>query len=123
MTKTRIIIYQDFKGTAPLLEWLDNIPKKARIKCIEKIDRLANYGHTLRRPDCDFLTNGIYELRARAGKVNYRIFYAFAGKQIVLLSHGSTKEKKVERKEIERAIRNLASYRQNPNGCTHKGAY
>ena len=73
MTKTRIIIYQDFKGTAPLLEWLDGIPKKAMIKCVEKIDRLANYGHTLRRPDCDYLTDGIYELRARAGNVNYRI--------------------------------------------------
>lgn len=123
MAKTKIIIYQDFEGTIPLLEWLDSIPKKARIKCIEKIERLANYGHTLRRPDCDYLADGIYELRARAGNVNYRIFYAFAGKQIVLLSHGGTKEKKVERKEIKRAKKNLANYRQNPNGHTCKGAY
>ena len=32
MTKTRIIIYQDFKGVVPLLEWLDGVSKKARIK-------------------------------------------------------------------------------------------
>jgi len=83
MTETEIIVYQDSRGNVPLLRWMVNLPKRDRAKCIEKIERLASYGHMLRRPDCDYLSDGIYELRARAGNVNYRIFYAFAGKRIV----------------------------------------
>jgi phage-related protein len=123
MTKTRIIIYQDLRGNVLLLDWLGGLPKRDRAKCVEKIERLANYGHMLRRPDCDYLADGVYELRARAGNVNYRMLYAFVGKQIILLSHGCTKEDKLDRKEIDRAIINLASYRQNPDRHAYKGAY
>jgi putative component of toxin-antitoxin plasmid stabilization module len=71
-------------------------------------------GFQLRRPNCDYLRDGIYELRAKHGTVNYRILYAFAGKNIALLSHGCTKEKTVPQIEIERAIRNFAQYNKNP---------
>ena len=121
MPKTDIRVYQDADGTAPLLDWLDSLPNKAKDKCGAVIGRLADFGNQLRRPDCDYLANGIYELRARAGNVNYRIFYSFAGKQIVLLSHGCTKEKKVPTEEIKRAIENLRNYKENPKTHTYKG--
>ena len=47
---------------------------------------LALFGHELRRPKADFLRDGIYELRAREGRANYRVLYFF---------HGSTPMKKV----------------------------
>jgi putative component of toxin-antitoxin plasmid stabilization module len=65
------------------------------------------------------LTDGIYELRARVGNVNYRILYSFTGRQIVLLSQGCTKEKKVPAKEINKAIENLQKYKQNPQAHTY----
>ncbi len=114
MPKTKIMIYQESEGIVPLLDWLDNLSKRAKVKCIEKIERLQTFGHELRRPDCDYLIEGIYELRARARNVNCRILYAFTGKDIVLLSHGFTKQKKVPKSEIERAVKNLYKYRRNP---------
>jgi len=121
MPKTKIIIYQESDETAPLLDWLDSLPDRAKDKCGAVIERLGDFGNQLRRPDCDYLSNGIYELRAKAGNVNYRVFYSFVGKQIVLLSHGCTKEKKVPKKEMNRAARNLAQYKQNPQKHTFNG--
>lgn len=120
MPKTDIRIYQDTDGTVPLLDWLDSLPDRAKDKCGAVIGRLADFGNQLRRPDCDYLSNGIYELRARAENVNYRVFYSFAGKNIVLLSHGCTKEKKVPKKEINRALRNLENYKNNPKAHTYR---
>jgi hypothetical protein len=34
-------------------------------------------GHELRRPEADFLRDGIYELRASLGGVHHRILYFF----------------------------------------------
>ena len=120
MPKADIRIYQETDGTVPLLDWLDDLSDKAKDKCVAVISRLADFGNQLRRPDCDYLKDGIYELRARVGNVNYRILYGFAGRQIVLLSHGCTKEKKVPAKEINRAIENLRKYKHNPAAHTYR---
>ncbi len=112
--KTRIVIFRDVKNNAPLIEWLKRQPIRARNKCIAKIERLSWMGHKLRRPDCDYLTEGIYELRARDGNVNYRILYGFVGRSVVLLSHGCTKEREIPKREINRAIRNLERFNKNP---------
>ena len=39
----------------------------------------------------DLLRNGIYELRAKVGTVNYRVLYFFCGSNVACLSHGLTK--------------------------------
>lgn len=113
--KIKMLIFKDEKGKAPLVEWLKKQPAKAKDKCIAKVARLGLMGHRLRRPDCDYLTEGIYELRARDGNVNYRILYSFVGQNIALLSHGCTKEKKISKKEINNAIKNMAIFRKNPD--------
>lgn len=115
MPQTELRAYRKDDGTIPLAGWLASLPDKARRNCIVKIDRLSQLGFELRRPECDYLQDGIYELRAKYGTVNYRVLYAFAGKNIVLLSHGCTKEKAVPQIEIERAIKNLAQYKTNPD--------
>jgi len=103
------------------LDWLDNLPAKVQDKCVALVERLAQTGHKLRRPYCDFLEQGIYELRARYGNVNYRILYAFVGKNIVLLSHGFLKERKVPKREIDRALRNLSKYIRDREAHTYSG--
>ena len=112
MPKATLIIYQEANGSVPLLDWLDKIPWKAKLKCLVKVERLAQAGHELRRPDCDYLEGGIRELRSKSGRINYRILYAFIPKtkNVVLLSHGCTKEKAVPVKEIERAKHNLEKF-------------
>ncbi|MEN6335036.1 MAG: type II toxin-antitoxin system RelE/ParE family toxin [Phycisphaerales bacterium] len=120
MPRTSVVIYRELDGSVPLLDWLDKTPEKVRTKCVTLIELLSERGFDLRRPFCDSLEDGVYELRARGGNVHYRILYGFVGKNIVLLSHGCSKEKEVPPKEIRRAVRNLENYRQNPDDHTHK---
>jgi phage-related protein len=121
MAKAEVVIYQEQEGQVPLLDWLDSLPPKVQDKCIVKVERLAECGHELKRPHCDYLENDIYELRARHGSVNYRILYAFVGRSIVLLSHGCTKEKRVPKTEINRAVSNRDRYVKDRKAHTYIG--
>jgi hypothetical protein len=40
MPKTKVVFYREADGTVPVLEWLDELPKPALVKCRVKIDRL-----------------------------------------------------------------------------------
>ncbi|MFN7925900.1 MAG: type II toxin-antitoxin system RelE/ParE family toxin [Bryobacteraceae bacterium] len=90
--------------SVPLLAWLDGLPAKVRAKCVSRLDRLAELGHELRRPEADYLTDGIYELRASYQGVHYRMLYFFGGQAVVVLSHGLTKLQEVPIREIKTAI-------------------
>ena len=82
----------------------DALPKKVQLKCTERVSRLAELGDEVRRPEADYLRDGIYELRASYQGVHYRLLYFFAGKAVAVLSHGITKEREVPDKEIDRAV-------------------
>ena len=84
------------------------------IGCVAAIERLAAIGHELRRPLADFLRDGIYELRMRKGRVNYRILYFFHGRHLAILGHALTKEDKVPRPDIERALRRKKAFEADP---------
>ena len=106
MPQTEIFFFREPKDeSVPLLEWLDRLPVKVKAKCTERIDRLGELGHELRRPEADFLRNGIYELRASYQGVHHRMLYFFAGKAVVVLSHGLTKEREVPPREIDQAVK------------------
>jgi len=105
LARAEVYFYEGEDGSLPLIQWLDEQPKKVQLKCIERISRLAEKGHQLHGPEGDYLRDGIYELRASHQGVHYRILYFFAGRGIVVLSHGITKEREIPSKEIDRAIR------------------
>jgi phage-related protein len=77
-------------------------------------------GHELRRPEADFLRDGIYELRATLQSVNYRVLYFFHGREAVILSHGLVKERAVPPLEIERAIMRKRRFEANPRLHTYR---
>jgi phage-related protein len=117
MPTTTIYFFRDEDGTVPFVDWLAELEKrnhKAFEKCLYMLDLLRQTGHELRRPHADLLRNGVYELRTRVGRVNYRILYGFVGKNLVLVSHGITKESSVPDAEIDRAIARLALYQRDP---------
>jgi hypothetical protein len=89
LARTEVYFYRDKDGSIPLLGWLDALPKKVQIKCTARISRLAELGFELQRPEADYLRDGIYELRASYQGVHYRVLYFFAGKAVVVLSHGT----------------------------------
>jgi len=119
MPEMKVVIFKESDDSVPLLDWMVTIPQKAREKCIVKIERLRMFGNELRKPDCDMLEDGIYELRARHSNVHYRILYAFCGKNAVLLSHGCTRVDKVSEKEIREAYDNLKKWMRNRTTYTY----
>ena len=81
------------------------------IRCLRKlwtnvgvrIERLRDLGHELRRPEADFLRDGIYELRVRLRTTNYRMLFMVG--IAAVLAHGLVKESEVPQRDIELAIR------------------
>lgn len=85
MPKTHVAFYQDADGRAPVVIWLQQLMEtneKAWANCRARIELLAQFGHELRRPAADYLRDGIYELRAKRGHVQYRILYFFHERQV-----------------------------------------
>jgi phage-related protein len=120
MPQTRLVFYQEEDGTVPILDWLDSLPERALDKCRVKLERLQALGHELRRPENDYLRDGIYELRVRLGTVNYRMLYFFHENTAAVVSHGLMKEQRVPPKEIDRAITAKQRFIRDPNRHTHQ---
>lgn len=119
MPKTKVVFYREDDGSVPILEWLDSLQPKALDKCTVRIERLAELGHELRRPEADFLRDGIHELRVGLQHVNYRILYFFHGNSAAVISHGLVKQDVVPPKEIDRAVGRKRKFEKNPQSHTY----
>lgn len=120
MPKVEVVFFQENEGKIPLLEWFDELPDKALAKCRARIERLKSLGHEIRRPEADYLRDGIYELRVGLNGINYRMLYFFYGNKAVVISHGVIKEKAVPLQEIDRAIKCKRKFEQAPDKHTYQ---
>ncbi len=114
MPRTKVVFYREADGSVPVLEWFDGLAAKAQDKCRVRIQRLAELGHELRRPEGDLLRDGIYELRVGLQHVNYRILYFFHGRVATILAHGLTKQDRVPAAAIETASLRKRRFEQDP---------
>lgn len=121
MPQTRVLFYREATGEVPVLNWLRELRRKdpeGYAKCVARVKLLAELGHRLRRPIADTLRDGIYELRARKRRVNYRLLYFFYGKHVAILAHALTKEAEVPDIDIERAIARKRAVENDPETHT-----
>lgn len=109
-----LIFYKEQDGAIPVLDWLHAIPKKAKEKGEFRLKRLAEKGNALRRPEADYLRDGIYELRWQLQNVHYRILYFFFGRESIVLGHGLTKEAEIPDKDVALTIHRRERFRTNP---------
>jgi phage-related protein len=117
MPETTVCFYCENHGGSPILEWFKELrrtDKRAFAACRARILLLRLMGHELRRPYADSLRDGIHELRARSGRVHYRLLYFFHGQDIAVVAHGLSKEGAVPEQEIERALERKRRYEQEP---------
>lgn len=121
MPKTEVIIYLEESGKAPFLEWFGRLLEKVQDKIFVRIERLREFGHELHRPEADYLHDDIYELRIRHQSVNYRILYFFHGRQLVVLSHGFSKQQsRVPDSEMKLAVLRRKRFTESPNRHTYR---
>ena len=105
-----------------MLAWFQELRgenAKAWANCRAKIMLLSQFGHELRRPATDYLRDGIHELRAKQGRVQYRILYFFYGRNVAVLSHALAKEDSIPAVEMERALKRKRQFEQNPEEHTY----
>ncbi len=122
MARTRVVLYREEDGSCPFLEWFAELPARVQDKCYVRLERLRELGHELRRPEADFLRDGIYELRVSLQGVQYRILYFFHAAVAAVVSHGLIKERVVPPKEIDRAITREKRFTANPERHTYEEA-
>lgn len=87
-------------GTDPFLEWLKQVRDPiAKVQIIKRTNRVeqGNFG------DHKFCRDGVWEFRIDTG-AGYRVYYARAESQIVLLLGGG--DKSTQNADIERAVKN-----------------
>ena len=107
-----------------MVDWLRELNEtnpRAYDKCRAAIARLALLGHELRRPEADYLRDGIHELRVRLGSVNYRLLYFFHGRTICVVAHGLTKESAIPATDLRQAMARKAAFIANPTNHTFEG--
>lgn len=123
MPITKVVFYCEADGSAPAKNWLDDLAardRRAFNKCWQAISRLQIFGHDLRRPTADLLQDGIHELRARVGQVNYRLLYFFHGPEIAILAHGLTKERTIPATALKQALERKRRFAADPDRHTLK---
>jgi putative addiction module killer protein len=93
-----VLRYVTASGVDVIGEWLAKLrDRQARARVAARLNRLAagNFG------DCKPLESGVWELRVDWGP-GYRVYYAMAGRQCVLLLCGGDKRKQAG--DIQRAV-------------------
>src|SRR5271168_4306640 len=105
MPKSRVVIYREENGSAPFVNWFRELPAHGKDKVLVRVERLRELGHELRRPEADFLRDGIHELRASARGIHYRVLYFFHKQIAAVVAHGVVKESAVPDRDIDLAIR------------------
>jgi phage-related protein len=118
MPKVVVVFFKEKDGSVPFKKWLDNQvsrrDRRAAAKCAVRLELLRDQGGDLRRPYADYLRDGIHELRVEFGGVNYRILYFLHGSEIVVVTHGLTKEAEVPAKEIKLAVERRKLFELDP---------
>lgn len=87
-----------------------------------RLERLRELGHELRRPEADFLRDGVYELRVSLRGVHHRVLYFFHGTVAAVVSHGVVKERVVPTREIGQAVERKKRFEANPAKHTYEEA-
>ena len=118
MPQTEVVLYQEEDGKVPLVDWLDALPDEAHDRCLARLALLEEKGHELRRPHAENLGGGLYELRIKFYRVNYRILYFFHGRTVAVASHGLAKAGKLPLAEVERAREHRRKFQGNPDRHT-----
>lgn len=119
MPRTEVVFFREENGTVPFVDWLSALPPVARAKCRVRLDRLEELGHEMRRPEADYLRDGIYELRTTHAGVDYRMLYFFHGRTAAVVSHGIMKQQaQVPPKDIDKAVQRKVLFEARPQRHT-----
>jgi phage-related protein len=96
--------YQSVRGGSPIEDFLNDLPAKAKAKCIAYMEALEEHGFELPRSFIAKVRGHIWELCPEWAGTEYRFFYvAMVGRRFVILHALKKKSQKVKGKDLELA--------------------
>ncbi len=111
MSLFTVDFYVKTNGEQPAKDFLESLDKKTRAKTVSMIVLLQENGNELREPYSKYLSEGIFELRAKAGTGITRILYFFYYDRHIILTNGFIKKtQKTPRSETDKAKRYRKDY-------------
>ena len=114
----QIEFYETEQGIQPAKDFLLSLDTKMRAKMVNTISILQDNGYELREPYSKYLSEGIFELRARVGSDITRVLYFFYVDSRIVLTNGFIKKtNKTPIKEIEKAKKYRADYLKRKEDC------
>lgn len=96
MENWRILFYETPAGNSPVKDFIRGLSVEKRAATIEEIDLLEEFGIALGMPHARPLSDGLWELRARAADGLTRILYFTTSKErrTFVLLHGVEKDQR-----------------------------
>lgn len=111
MNKFQVEFYTDESGRKPVKDFLLSLDRKMRAKLVTLIGLLEDNGYELREPYSKYLSEGIFELRAKqSSNITRVLYFFFIGRRIVLTNGFVKRTQKTPPEEIERAKRYRSLY-------------
>jgi phage-related protein len=99
--KWEVWFYQSARGESPIDAFLDDLPAKARAKCLAYMDQLEEHGFELPRSFIAKIRGDIWELRPEWAGTEYRFFYvAMVGRRFVVLHAIKKKSQRVKERNL-----------------------
>jgi len=119
MKRFEVEFYEKENGDVPAEEFLLSLEVKMRAKVASIISILQDNGNELREPYSKYLSDGIFELRAKVGSDITRVLYFFYYERHIILTNGFIKKtQKTPAQEIEKAKRYRADYISRKEGMS-----
>ncbi len=106
-------------GKSPVEDYINDQHSKVRNKIYRTIQLLKQHGFALPGKHLKRMAGApnLWELRVKHGSINYRIFLAKVGNNIIILLHIITKKRqKTSSQDIDTALDRLKSYKQLQEG-------
>ena len=101
LVKWEVWFYQTARGESPIGAFLEDLPVKARAKCLAYMEQLEEHGFELPRSFIAKIRGDIWELRPEWAGTEYRFFYvAMVGRRLVVLHAIKKKSQKVKERDI-----------------------
>lgn len=101
-----IIFYRKEGGRSPIEDFISKCSEQEKLEIVAHLDALSQLGFKARRPLADYLEDGIYELRVRVMKKQFRVLYFFFHQDKIIITNAFVKKStKIYMAEIEMAKR------------------
>ena len=109
MASWEVEFYLDARGRDPVGNYIRALPAKEQAKALRGLDLLEAFGPKLQQPHARHIEGALWELRPGP----YRVFYfSYSGRRCIILSGYRKKGNKAPSKEVARALRYMADWRE-----------